>query len=59
LTGLNEWTDSLFFKHHSESQFQKPIPELDERTKTLMIEQLKIMDTDTANKLIQKLSGTI
>lgn len=51
----NAWSDQLFFENHTQNQFQKPIPKLDERTKTLMIEQLKMMDTEAANEIIQKL----
>lgn len=52
----NEWSDQLFFANHTENQFQKPTPELDERTKTLMIEQLKTMDTATARAMIKQLT---
>lgn len=52
----NEWSDQLFFENHSENQFQKPAPEMDEKTKLQVIEQLKLMDTDVAKEMIAKLS---
>lgn len=52
----NEWSDCLFFENHTENQFQKPIPEMDDSTKQLVIEQLKLMNTDVANEMIEKLS---
>jgi Aspartyl/Asparaginyl beta-hydroxylase len=52
----NDWSDQLFFENHSENQFQKPVPEMDEKTKKLVIEQLKLMNTDVANEMIEKLS---
>lgn len=52
----NDWSDQLFFENHTENQFQKPIPEMDEKTKQLVIEQLKLMNTDVANEMIEKLS---
>lgn len=52
----NEWSDRLFFENHNENQFQKPAPEPDERTKTLMIEQLKTMDTAAAKEIIRQLT---
>ena len=52
----NDWSDQLFFENHTENQFQKPIPEMDEKTKKLVIEQLKLMNTDVANEMIEKLS---
>jgi quercetin dioxygenase-like cupin family protein len=51
----NNWSDELFFKNHTENQFQKPIPEMDEKSKALMIEQLKLMNTETARKIIKGL----
>lgn len=52
----NDWSDQLFFENHTENQFQKPVPEMDEKTKQLVIEQLKLMNTDVANEMIEKLS---
>lgn len=52
----NDWSDRLFLENHTENQFQKPIPEMDEKTKQLVIEQLKLMNTDIANEMIEKLS---
>lgn len=52
----NEWSDQLFFENHTENQFQKPILEMDEKTKKLVIEQLKLMNTAIANEMIEKLS---
>lgn len=52
----NDWSDQLFFENHTENQFQKPIPEMDKKTKQLVIEQLKLMNTNTANEMIEKLS---
>lgn len=52
----NDWSDQLFFENHTENQFQKPTPEMDEKTKKLVIEQLKLMNTDVANEMIEKLS---
>lgn len=52
----NDWSDQLFFENHTENQFQKPMPEMDEKTKQLVIEQLKLMNTDVANEMIEKLS---
>ncbi len=52
----NDWSDQLFFENHTENQFQKPTPEMDEKTKQLVIEQLKLMNTDVANQMIEKLS---
>lgn len=52
----NAWSDKLFFEKHSESQFQKPTQVVDEKTKQLMIEQLKLMNTATAIDLIEKLN---
>lgn len=48
----NEWTDLLFFKNHDESQFQKPIPKLKDSEKELIIAQLRLLNTETANQLI-------
>lgn len=53
----NELTDFLFFENHDENQFQKPIPVLDENTKKLMIEQLKLMNTDAALEIIKNLEA--
>jgi quercetin dioxygenase-like cupin family protein len=52
----NDWSDQLFFENHSEIQFQKPVPDMDEKTKQLVIEQLKLMNTTIANQMIEKLS---
>lgn len=52
----NKWSDQLFFENHTENQFQKPILEMDEKTKKLVIEQLKLMNTAIANEMIEKLS---
>lgn len=52
----NDWSDKLFFENHAENQFQKPVPEMDEKTKQQVIEQLKLMNTDVANAMIEKLS---
>lgn len=52
----NDWSDRLFFENHTENQFQKPVPEMDEKTKQLVIEQLKLMNTDVANEMIEKLN---
>lgn len=52
----NEWSDQLFFENHSENQFQKPAPEMDEKIKLQVIEQLKLMNTDVAKEMIAKLS---
>lgn len=51
----NEWSDALFFKNHTENQFRKPTPEMDEATKKLVIEQLKLMNTTTAKEMIKTL----
>ncbi len=51
----NDWTDTLFFAQHSEKQFQKPEPIIDDHTKRLMIEQLELMNTVTARALIEEL----
>ena len=52
----NEWTDALFFKEANENQFIKPTPELSKEEKKLMIEQLKLMNSEVANELIAKIS---
>lgn len=52
----NDWSDALFFENHTENQFQKPIPEMDQRTKELMIAQLELMNTDAAREIIKNLS---
>lgn len=54
----NEWTDALFFKEANENQFIKPNPELtiSREDKLLMIEHLKMMNTQTASELIAKIS---
>lgn len=52
----NDWSDRLFFENHTENQFQKPVPEMDEKTKQQVIEQLKLMNTDIANEMIEKLN---
>lgn len=52
----NEWTDALFFKVANENQFIKREPELSKEEKILMIEQLKLMNTEVANELIAKIS---
>lgn len=52
----NHWSDQLFFENHTENQFQKPISEMDEKTKQQVIEQLKLMNTDVANEMIERLS---
>lgn len=52
----NAWTDALFFKEANENQFIKPEPELTKEEKLLMIAQLKLMHTETANELIAKIS---
>ncbi len=53
----NEWTDTLFFKEADENQFLKPNPELfrSKEDKLLMIEQLKLLNTPTADELIAKI----
>lgn len=51
----NEWTDELFFKNHDESQFQKPIPIINESDKVKMIAELKRMNTAVADEIIAKL----
>lgn len=55
----NEWTDTLFFQHANENQFIKHEPELSKEEKKLLIEQLKLMQTETANALIEKISKEI
>ena len=52
----NEWTDALFFKEANENQFIKPEPTLSTDEKILMIEQLKLMNSEVANELIAKIS---
>lgn len=51
----NDWTDNLFFKDHDESQFQKPIPVINEAEKKLIIAQLKLLNSATADEIISKL----
>ena len=51
----NEWTDELFFKQASEEQFIRPMPELKDNEKQLMIEELKKMNTPAANQIIAEL----
>jgi quercetin dioxygenase-like cupin family protein len=53
----NDWSDELFFKEANKNQFEKPKVELDESTKLLMIEQLKLMNNEAANSIIQQLES--
>lgn len=55
----NEWTDALFFKEANASKFIKPEPKLSKEEKILMIEQLKIMNSEVANALIEKINKEI
>ena len=49
----NEWTDDLFFKQASESQFIKPKNEISDEQKKQIIEELKRMNTDVSKKIIE------
>jgi hypothetical protein len=51
----NEWTDDLFFKYANQEQFIKPVPEISEKQKKQMIEELQRMDTPAALELINGL----
>jgi quercetin dioxygenase-like cupin family protein len=53
----NDWSDELFFKEATKNQFEKPKVKLDERTKALMIEQLKLMNNDAANTIIKQIES--
>lgn len=54
----NDWTDNLFFKEATANQFIKPKAVLSEHEKLLVIEQLKTMNTATANQLIENLKNS-
>jgi quercetin dioxygenase-like cupin family protein len=51
----NEWTDKMFYKEAAQDEFIKPTPVLSDEVKKLMIEELKKMNTETANKMIKDL----
>jgi hypothetical protein len=51
----NKWTDDLFFKEASESQFIKPVPKMSLEEQQLMIAELHRMNTPMASKIINEL----
>lgn len=51
----NDWTDEMFYKEAASDEFMKPVPVLSDEVKKLMIAELKMMNTETANKMIQDL----
>lgn len=51
----NEWTDALFFQQATENEFVRPIPKISSEQKELMIQELKKMNTPTANQIIDDL----
>ncbi|WP_300568900.1 aspartyl/asparaginyl beta-hydroxylase domain-containing protein [Flavobacterium sp.] len=51
----NEWTDDLFFKQANQKQFIKPIPEISEQQKKLMIEELERMNNPALREIIDNL----
>ncbi|WP_310557471.1 aspartyl/asparaginyl beta-hydroxylase domain-containing protein [Flavobacterium sp.] len=51
----NEWTDALFFQQATENEFVRPIPKMSSEQKELMIQELKRMNTPTANQIIDDL----
>ncbi|KIX22890.1 aspartyl beta-hydroxylase [Flavobacterium sp. 316] len=53
----NEWTDELFFKEANEQQFLKPEKKMSDNEKELIIEELKRMNSNTANELISKIQN--
>lgn len=55
----NEWTDALFFREANEAHFIKPEPQISNEEKTLIIKQLKLMNTETSMQLIADLKKSM
>ena len=51
----NDWTDDLFYKEASETQFHKPKTVMSEEQKLLMIAELRKMNTPAADDIIRTL----
>lgn len=51
----NDWSDQLFFSLAPEESFRTPEVRLDEKTKSLMIEELRILGTPASLALLEKL----
>lgn len=54
----NEWTDDLFFKQADKSRFIKPEKTLSNDEKTQIIAELKRMNTEASQKIIDDLLNT-
>jgi gentisate 1,2-dioxygenase len=51
----NEWTDDLFFKQADKNRFIKPEKTLSDDEKTQIIAELKRMNTEASQKIIDDL----
>jgi hypothetical protein len=55
----NDWSDNLFAECGYNFEAEKAAPEYSRETKLQMIEQLKLMDTETSKAMIAKLQSEI
>ena len=51
----NEWSDSLFLESGYNFEIENEQPQYSRETKLQMIEQLKLMKTETSEKMIAEL----